>query len=142
MSWFLVSYRSVNHSHGGNIYITGKDPTEFDYKTAVDTGGIRYADEQGSDMLGLVAGNCVRILHYGWPGYDEKDKVNVAPEDITIQAVILALNGWFEFEDWNNKPYEERGTIYLIGSIIQNFPGEVCKFSEGKRPTHWLCQAL
>jgi type II secretory pathway pseudopilin PulG len=116
----------------GDIYITGKDPTNFDYKAAVDTGGIRYADEQGSDMLGLVAGNCVRILHYGWPGYDEKDKVNVAPEDITIQAVILALNGWFEFEDWNNKPYEERGTIYLIGSIIQNFPGEVCKFSQGK----------
>jgi type II secretory pathway pseudopilin PulG len=120
----------------GDIYITGKDPTNFDYKAAVDNGGIRYADEQGSDMLGLVAGNCVRILHYGWPSDQEKDYYtepgDVAPKDITIQAVILALNGWFEFEEWNKKPYEVRGTIHLTGSIIQNSPGEVCKFSEGE----------
>ncbi|MCL6480019.1 MAG: pilus assembly PilX N-terminal domain-containing protein, partial [Peptococcaceae bacterium] len=57
-----------------DIFITGKDPTNFTYSTAQVTGGLKYAsddfDPSGGmtdDMLGLVAGGYVRILHWDWP---------------------------------------------------------------------------
>ncbi|MFZ5897817.1 MAG: hypothetical protein ACOYU7_01305, partial [Bacillota bacterium] len=57
-----------------NIYITGRDPTNFNYSSATVTGGVQYADSDFNpdggitdDMLGLVANGRIRLLHYYWP---------------------------------------------------------------------------
>lgn len=116
-----------------DIYITAKDPTDFNYKSAPVTGGIQYAnpdfDPEGGitdDMLGLVANRYVRILHYGWFGSHPNSR-DVAPYDITIHAAIFALNWSFEFESYDSGP--PKGVITLCGSITQKYRGAVGTFS-------------
>ncbi len=125
-----------------DIYITGRNPTAFDYDTASATGGIKYSNADfdpadGSitdDMLGLVAGRFIRILHYDWPdnSTDRRtryyaDKGDVAPGNITIHAALFALNQCFEFEDYDSGSL--KGTINLTGSISQRYRGAVGTFS-------------
>ncbi|SHE61499.1 PilX N-terminal [Desulforamulus putei DSM 12395] len=113
-----------------DIYITGKDPTNYDYKKAAATGGVRYAattftpvyqnSEQvgwtvsGNDMLGLVANNNVWILGQYWFTGSVTD---VAPYDIAIQGVVFAINKGFGYETYD---LYDKGTINLIGSLIQH----------------------
>ena len=76
-----------------NIYITGYDPTILEWRNRQQTGGITYQDttfdekgyvvNDGDDMLGLIAGEYIRILHYGW--FDGRTG-NVALDNITIHA--------------------------------------------------------
>jgi type II secretory pathway pseudopilin PulG len=130
----------------GDIYITGKDPTNFDYNKAGETGGIKYTNSNvkggegmSYDMLGLVAGRYVRILHHYWPSdkkhrqhpyYDNSERVrDVAPQAITIHAAIFALEGAFEFEDYCNSKC--KGDITLMGSITQKYRGAVGTFQHG-----------
>lgn len=132
-----------------NIYITAKDPTEFDYFAAANTGGIRYADadfdpEGGitDDMLGLVANGNIRILHYYWPKasspYYNRAPGDVAPYDITIHAALFALDGVWEYEYYWQQPV--KGTIYVVGSIIQQYSGQVgdYKGQSGERLSGYL----
>lgn len=117
-----------------NIYITGYDPTEFDWWDARYTGGITYYDtifdmqgnvvNDGDDMLGLIAGEYIRILHYGW--FDDWSWIMVAPKDITIHAALFALHKSFEFEDYDEG--SRLGKITLVGSICQYRRGAVGTF--------------
>lgn len=128
-----------------DIYITGKDPTNFSYNAAASTGGLRYAnndlDQAGGmtdDMLGLIAAGYVRILHHDWPhdrpgswwdGTPYYTRVDdVAPNDISIYAAIFALNWAFEFEDYDD---DLKGVITLRGSITQKYRGAVGTFYSG-----------
>lgn len=114
-----------------DIYITGYDPTEFDFSKAKKTGGIKYYDttfdgqgnvvSNGDDMLGLVANKYIFILHYGWFG--KMNNTSVALNDITIHAALFALNKSYEFERYDRDKL--LGTITLIGSICQNRRGAV-----------------
>lgn len=123
-----------------DIYITAKDPTNFNYLLADWTGGIRYSnqdfDPEGGmtdDMLGLVANGYVRILHYNWPSGRPSDWPldlspwywpigDVAPYDITIQAAIFAVEwGAYEFEDYDKGLV--KGHINLTGSVCQRYTG-------------------
>jgi hypothetical protein len=129
-----------------DIYITGYDPTEYKWNSVKNypTGGIAYFDttfdengnvlQDGDDMLGLIADQYVRILHYGWFGDKwstggwggSQDNNPVALNDITIHGAIFALNKSYEFEDHEGGKF---GTITLNGSICQNRRGAVGTFS-------------
>jgi len=123
-----------------DIYITHRDPTNATYSSATQAAGLRYSNTNftgvnlSDDMLGLVAGRYVRILHKNWPSYTTTGNAyvsnsNVAPQNITIHAAIFALDWAFEFEDFrDNSP---RGTITIIGSLIQNYRGGVGTFFWG-----------
>lgn len=116
----------------GDVYITAKDPTDYNYVSADWTGGIRYAnqdlDPEGGmtdDMLGLVANGYVRILHYDWPSGSRPwyQRVgDVAPYNITIQAAVFAVDwGTYEFEDYDKGVC--KGSINLTGSVCQHYTG-------------------
>ncbi|MFZ5591843.1 MAG: hypothetical protein ACOY81_08585 [Bacillota bacterium] len=132
-----------------NIYITGRDPTNPSYSNAAVTGGIKYANEDfepdgglTDDLLGLVANGYVQILHYDWPDdtpagwwdntayYDPRG--NVAPYDISVRGAIMAV-GWgaFGFEEYDRG--SPKGTINLVGSLVQKYRGAVGTFSGSSR---------
>lgn len=139
-----------------DIYITAWDPTNWQEPLrnwfsswawsgwkltpkGAYTGGITYKDYNGSnigdinDMLGLVAGNYVRILHNGWPRDNERgwhSSDDVAPNNITIHAAIFALNNSFEYEAYNDKPVKD--TLTIVGSITQKNRGAVGTFITGE----------
>lgn len=127
-----------------NIYVCAKDPTDYDYWTAEWAGGVRYANEDfdpdggmTDDMLGLVANGYVRILHYYWPDdsydhhspYFSRPPYDVAPYNITIHGAVFALDWSWEYEYFWDRPV--KGTIYLVGSIIQQYRGGVGTFYSG-----------
>ncbi len=171
-----------------DIYITHNDPTDWSEpaSSAPPTGGITYANQNltgnniTDDMLGLIAGRYIRILHHGWPRKDHGNWTsgineyfrynpcannysiqpyispvtyrNVAPLEITIHGALFALEGTFEFEDFHadGPPYtyhgqvnfvghgwqhvytgSRKGTINLVGSIVQNNRGGVGTFLGG-----------
>jgi hypothetical protein len=129
-----------------DIYITGKDPTNYNYDSATDTGGVKYSDANLSsspvsdDMLGLIAGRFVRILHYDWPNnsspYYRTSKGNVSPYNITIHAAIFALEKAYEFEKHNESPLN--GTVTLAGSVTQKYRGAVGTFNDSGRVTGYI----
>ncbi len=117
-----------------DVYITTGNPTVWDDpgNNPPTSGGITYANTNFTgnnitdDMLGLIAGRYIRILHHGWPsmnndswssGIEEfmmritssgsnyyfiMDRVinrDVAPMNITIHGALFAVDGTFEFED-------------------------------------------
>ncbi|MEW5952872.1 MAG: hypothetical protein AB1815_03825 [Bacillota bacterium] len=113
-----------------DIYITGRDPTNYTFNNAAVTDGIRYAITTFSDvvqsgekigvsasndhdMLGLVANNDVWILGTGWFSGNPAD---VAPDDITIHAALFAINGSFGYESYTTYT---KGDINFVGSLIQ-----------------------
>ena len=63
----------------GNIYISRRDPTDYNYNNAKYTGGIEYANtniptlteenpiDPSDDMLGLVSNGNIYVHSYGWP---------------------------------------------------------------------------
>jgi hypothetical protein len=122
-----------------DIYITGYDPTIYNWNSVKNnpTGGIMYYDtdftfdeygnvvsySDGDDMLGLVADQRIRILHYGWFGTNSG---SVALNSITIHAAIFALNKSYEFENHTQGDFD---TIKLVGSICQNRRGAVGTFN-------------
>ncbi|MHB1042036.1 MAG: hypothetical protein ACYC0Q_04280 [Eubacteriales bacterium] len=132
-----------------DIYITGRDPTNFTYNLASATGGVKYKNEDfdpdggmTDDMLGLVAGGYVRILHHNWPDakndrsspyYSTYNVSDVAPDNITVDAAIFALDWAWEYEDHDSG--EPKGSITLVGSLTQYYRGEVGTFNAGGRVT-------
>lgn len=129
-----------------DIYLTGRDPTNYTYASAAVTGGVRYADtnftgtDPTDDMLGLVANRYVRILHYNWPTTSggTTTGIDVAPHDITIHAALFALDWAFEYEEYDDPPV--KGTITLVGSLTQRYRGAVGTFSSstGQRLSGYL----
>lgn len=123
-----------------NIYITGYDPTILEWRNRQQTGGITYQDttfdekgyvvNDGDDMLGLIAGEYIRILHYGW--FDGRTG-NVALDNITIHAALFALKRSFEFERYDEGNL--LGTVTVVGSICQNRRGAVGTFSRSTGQT-------
>ena len=96
-----------------NIYITGRDPTEFNYSQAEvnPSGGVTYANTtfspypasgeqtgylaEGDDMLGLVANNYIHILGNGWFSGNPS---NVAPENVAIHGALFSITKGFGYE--------------------------------------------
>jgi len=136
-----------------DIYITATDPTAWDTPNAASTpassGGVTYydlnnqtitADNRNTlitgcdDMLGLIANRNVRILHYYWPkadgytnGWGSPSERDVAPNNLNIHAAICAVTGSFEYEEHRDGP--KKGTLTVLGSVIQNRTGPLSGYS-------------
>lgn len=83
------------------------------------TDSVTYAsdprvDPESEDLMGIVAGRDVKVT-------------NQAPVDVEIDASIMALGSSFGVENWNAGP--PRGTLTVLGGIIQRFRGPVGTFN-------------
>lgn len=130
-----------------DIYILGYDPLEDQWEKKVKQGnktvtkkpdpvpnaatqGIVYKntvfrqvksgkevtgyEADGDDMLGLVANSKIRILGEGW---FDRDKADVAPNNITIHAALFSINEGFGYESYTKY---EKENIILRGSLVQH----------------------
>ncbi|MBM7854071.1 hypothetical protein JOC37_000443 [Desulfohalotomaculum tongense] len=138
-----------------DLFITGYNPTDWRnprYSSLERTEGVTYektsftqvmddsgwlrtrvhvdAGYNGVDMLGLVAGFKIRILHYNWPA--QKDPfywgsrwipIDVAPYNITIHAALYVPHSSYGFQ--YAEMGKRKGTITLVGSITQKYRGFV-----------------
>jgi hypothetical protein len=75
--------------------------------------------EDLNDSLGLIAAKDVEIGYY-------------APNDIEIDAIIMALNTSFFYERWQDRL---RGTLSLLGGLIQKQRGPVGTHNAGVKVT-------
>lgn len=149
-----------------DLFITGHDPCDWRHPDRISNfnrginednkPGVTYSttdfsqimngsdwvrtevEGNGDDMLGLVAGQCIRIIHYNWPSQlasndyswggrglfiDLRPPIDVAPLNIYIYAALFVrdISYGFEYaEDGSNK-----GEINLVGSITQRYRGFV-----------------
>lgn len=120
-----------------DIYITGKDPTEFDAKNANKTNGIKFynstipkdkystGDNYSTNMLGLVSEKNIILATKTWPdeggGIKEYDNISdVFVDDMTICGVFRAADS-FMLEPFGNGDYGGvKGELKIIGSKICN----------------------
>ncbi len=126
-----------------NIYITGKDPTNFDANNAVNTGaigdykgGIIYKDTNiplnknatgsnySDDMLGLISEKNIIVATKTWPssnaqGYRTYSSYYyVTVKDMIIYGALMTTGGQFTVEDYDKVPVSGKLSVY--GSKIQN----------------------
>lgn len=120
----------------GDIFITGKDPTNFNFKSAQEKiHGIIYAASWNSpdktftsscdDMLGMISNKRILIDTRYWPvqgsnssKYDKNG--GYAVKNMYLQAAIMGLSsdsyyGVDEYSDLN-----DMGTLFFAGSKIFN----------------------
>lgn len=108
--------------NGGNAKVSGTLDGQLTIGSshdAVISNHVRYADNPqtnpaSNDVLGLVAERNVVIA---W----------AAPDNLTIQASIMALNESFTVENWWVGP--PQGTLSIYGGIIQGRRGPVGTFN-------------
>lgn len=113
-----------------NIYITFQDPTDWkEPDSSPNKGGIKYSttkfgdplnpnelsfyDEEkgmyvrkvnkGKDMLGLVANNDIKILHYGWPRDPGEGYGNYYEVRQNLLHRKRTYMGWEYYREWNPK---------------------------------------
>lgn len=123
---------SINELSGGNhkgkmtvvstesINITG----DLLYESRNAQAGVDVNDLNMSlikDSLGLVAAKDVKIVS----GHSD-------PQDIEIDAIIMALNTSFFYDDWRDRL---KGTLNLLGGLIQKERGPVGTHREGTKIT-------
>ncbi len=84
----------------------------------------------GDDMLGLVADQRMRIIHYNWPSQSEarwnwggSSRIDVAPDDIYVYAALFVRQYSYGFE--YAKIGSDKDEINLVGSITQRYRGFV-----------------
>jgi hypothetical protein len=102
----VVSTQSITISD--SIYYNGRDK-----KKALFDDDIEGID----DSLGLIAVKDVKIA-------------SSAPNNIEIDAIIMALNTSFFYEGWNSNL---KGNLGLLGGLIQKQRGPVGQHSAGKK---------
>lgn len=114
-----------------NIYICGKDPTNFVPASATITGGITYSNtnipdslgehvsNMSDDMLGLIANNKIQINTVTWPsssGSTTSSYKNIAVRNIKIMAAILGIKSNSTFGVENIDVLPDMGYVYFTGS--------------------------
>lgn len=87
-------------------------------------GDLTYNDDpianpNSTDFLGLVSSGDVRV--------DVNAHTDTGSKDVTLQASIMALGSSFYVE--NASSYSPRGTINLLGGLIQETRGQVSTFN-------------
>jgi len=85
----------------------------------VITGDLKYKDDPRStksdDVLGIVGEKDVIV--------DRKAHKADGQKDVNIEATIMALGESFRVDGYNER--EDKGTIHLLGGIVQNRRGPV-----------------
>lgn len=125
-SYNLSDYNGIISS-SENVLVEGTlngDYTVHSEKNVEIMGDIKYFDDPqqdpgSNDFLGIVSeGNTI---------VDKNAQKAHGSKDVTIQASIMALGDSFKVEDYNQG--SERGTINLLGGLIQYKRGPVGTFS-------------
>jgi hypothetical protein len=112
----------------GSAYVQGQVDDLVTIATADDvvvTDDLTVTSLTGTDVIGLVAGNCVWVYHPVNSGGNNLQ----AGSGITIQAAILALRHSFLVENWDQG--SPVGTLTVTGGIAQKFRGPVATSSGG-----------
>lgn len=125
-----------------DIYITGYDPTNYDFNQPEATDGISYQNTSfilnettgvvtvtGSEqaMLGLVAQKDIGVLTRGW---FNNPNIDSARRNITIHGAIMAITGSFKNTHHDRYPTSPAGNLTVRGSIIQKTRGPVGTFNQ------------
>jgi hypothetical protein len=108
--------------NGGNATVSGTLDGQLTIGTNRDLlidNNLRYADNprtnpQSNDILGLVSEQNVVVSQ-------------AAPNDLEVQASVMALGSSFTVERWWQGP--PKGTLSVYGGIIQDSRGPVGTFS-------------
>lgn len=131
---YVDGLASSKGTHGnGDVYLSGTYSGRLTIAARniiYLIGDVRYSNSE-TDMLGLVADNYIYINHFD-RGRSGRYTVDVAPDNVEIDAAIFALNHSFGFERYREGP--PKGTVKIIGSIAQRYRGPVGTFgSDGRR---------
>lgn len=79
--------------------------TSSNYASIIITKDLKYADHSGDHVLGLITEKDIKVPSY-------------APNDLTIEAIMLAQNGRVFYNNYTDDIVKNQLTIY--GSIISN----------------------
>ncbi len=112
----------VLYVQGGNVTLSGTLSGQLTVASGGDVRipqSITYANNprtnpNSQDILGIVAAGNVAVA-------------STAPNDLEIDASIMALNTSFAVENWSQGP--PKGTLTLYGGLIQKNRGPVGTFS-------------
>ncbi len=105
----LISNKSVKLNGSVTYACNPENPTGDADCLDGQSGNVAYND----DILGIVASNNVTV---------SRD----APNDMTIQGTIMAVQGSFGVENYQNGL---KGTLHIYGGLIQKVRGAVGTFS-------------
>ena len=116
------------------IYITGKDPTNFNYSSAASTGGVKYANQNiptspgqefsdpSDDVLGLISNGKILVNVSYWPRespyYKRYSRGSYATRDINVQGALMGLSNLCYFGADDYEYLGEMGYIKFVGSSI------------------------
>lgn len=120
----------------GNIYITGKDPTNYNPGSASRTNGIFYKDTDipdksstgrrfSDDMLGIISEGHIIIATRTWPstassGYSTKSESSVSVQNITVYGALMTNKAGKQIYVEDYADINPKGTFAVHGSKIQN----------------------
>lgn len=112
----------VLYVDGGSVTLQGTLKGQLTIGTSGDVrvvNSVTYASDprlnpQSKDLLGIVAGQNVTVAQE-------------APNNVTIDASIMALNRSFGVENWWGRP--PKGTLSVYGGVIQANRGVVGSFN-------------
>ncbi|WP_340537187.1 pilus assembly PilX family protein [Nocardioides sp. GXZ039] len=120
---------SENACRNGNLYIEGVIKGRVTMVTdnnVIVTGDITYAGgENGTDVLGLIAENSVKIYHPVNSSGNNLLRNNSRPvlTNVTLSAAVLTLQHSFTVQYYQRGA--KLGTLKVYGSLAQRFRGPV-----------------
>jgi hypothetical protein len=117
---------STNYDcHRGSAYISGVSNTQVTVAAKDDvvvTGDLTLTSATGTNIIGLIAGNCVWVYHPLRNGTNT-NLLSSSSDVNNIQAAVLALRHSFVVQNWRSGA--GLGTLNMTGSIAQSFRGAV-----------------
>ncbi|WP_285622302.1 hypothetical protein [Kineosporia sp. NBRC 101677] len=108
----------------GTVFVSGTAATQVTVAASDDVvvvGDLQPDANGGTNVIGLIAGNCVWVYH-PLRANTSNNLYTTSPVN-TIQAAILALRHSFVVQNWaSGSPL---GTLNVYGAIAQKFRGPV-----------------
>lgn len=108
----------------GTVFVSGTANAQVTVAGSDDVvvvGDLKPDTTSGTNVIGLIAGNCVWIYHPLRSG--TSNNLNSTSNVNTVQAAILALRHSFVVQNWGNG--SALGQLNVYGAIAQKFRGPV-----------------
>ncbi|GAA3637619.1 hypothetical protein GCM10022223_65660 [Kineosporia mesophila] len=108
----------------GTAYVSGTANTQVTVSGSDDVvvvGDLKPDATNGTNVVGLIAGNCVWVYHPLKTGTNSN--LNSSANVTTVQAAILSLRHSFVVQNWGYG--SALGTLNVYGAIAQKFRGPV-----------------
>ncbi len=117
---------SVNyHCSRGSVYISGTSSTPVTISAADDVvvvGDLQPDSVAGTNVIGLIAGNCIWIWHPVKSGNVNANLYSTAPVS-TVRAAMLALRHSIVVQNWFSGT--QLSDLNITGAMAQKFRGPV-----------------